>query len=291
MNSPVRRGLLLLRQYPALLGGPWLGVCAVSFVLWKSVQRITYRMFPMSDLRALRASGYANMDAIKNNIRANLIRQGAVGCVEILEYALKVIALALTIVLVAHIATYGGDTFSAAKKRLGKVPGVIGTLLKLFLLVLAIGFGTSLIAALPVVLYVPWEVRHGGLRATAPFPRWALILSADVGGLLFVCCVMPFFLDFVVHLEQRSSADADVRKGLLGRAIAYGAVTFLVEVALGLLLRPLLTPLSATPGTATSIPQSLIGLAINLITSVPTVLCVVAIALSAMQPVTEAEAA
>jgi hypothetical protein len=146
----------------------------------------------------------------------------------------------------------------------------------------------------PVFLYVPWQVAHGGLHGAPRFPRWASALSQDVGRLLFVCCIMPFFLDFVAHFDRESSCGEDARKGLLGRALGYGVVVFAVEVALGLLLRPLQMRLPGTPGMGALISQSLIGLAIDLITSIPTIICVVAIALMAMRadvPVTEAEPA
>lgn len=295
MTSPVRRAFSLLRQHPVLLCGPWLGVCAASFAVWKTVQQVTNRMFPVADLHALRASGYANSDAIlANSMRASLIRQGAVGCVELLEYAAKVVVLALTIVLVTQVARYGADTFSSAMERLRKVPAVTGILLKLFLLVLAIGFVTTLIAAVPVALYVPWQIAHGGPHGLVPFPRWGATLSADVGRLLFVCCMMPFFLDFVAHFELGSSSGEDDRRGLLGRALGFGAVAVVAEAALAVLMHPLQMQLAGTPAVGAVILQSLIGLATNLITSLPTIVCVIAIVVLAMgaeAPVAEVEPA
>jgi hypothetical protein len=126
------------------------------------------------------------------------------------------------------------------------------------------------------------------------FLRWGRILSVDVGRLLFVLCVMPFFLRFVAHFLQRSSSDEDAPKGLLGRALGYGAVAVVAEAALGLLMRPLQMQLAGTSGVGDLIRQSLIGLATNLITSLPTIVCVVAIVLLAMgaeEPVAEVEVA
>ena len=295
MDSPVRRAFLLLRQHPVLLGGPWLAVCAATFVVWKTVQQVTNRMFPVVDLRALRASGYAGMNgALAESMRASYIRLAAVECVEILGYAAKVAALALTILLVAQVARYGVDTFSAAMERLRKVPAVTGTLLKLFLIVLVTGFVTALVVAAPEALYIPWQAAHGGLHAVSPFPRWASILSTDVGTLLFVLCVMPFFLHFVAHFLQWPSWGENARKGLLGRALGYGAVAVVAEVALALLMRPLQMQSASAPGAGALIQQGLIGLATNLITSLPTIVCVVAIVLLMMgaeEPATEAEPA
>jgi hypothetical protein len=179
-------------------------------------------------------------------------------------------------------------------ERLRKVPAATSTLLKLFLLVLAIGFGTTLIATVPVLLYVPWQAAHGGLHAFVPFPRWATTLSYDVGRLIFACCIMPFFLDFVAHFEQQASRGEDARRGLLGRAIGYGVVALLAEVALGLLMRSLRTQLAGVRGTGVLILQWAIGLAAELVTALPTIVCVVAIALMMMrtgEPVTDAEPA
>ena len=287
MDSPVRRAFLLLRQHPALIGGPWLGVCAASFVVSKTVQQVTNRMFPIASLRG---SSYANGDAV---LRAALIRQGAGLGVEILEYALKVVALALTILLVAKLAKYGVDTFSGAMERLRKVPAVTGTLLKLFLMVMVISVVTTLIAIVPLTLYVPWQLNMHGPHFVPP-PRWMPILSADVGRLLFVLCVMPFFLRFVAHFAPRPPSGEDGQRGLLGRALGYGTVAVVAEVALALLMRPLQMQSASAPAAGALIQQSLVGLAANLITSLPTIVCVVAIVLQVMdaeEPVTEAEPA
>lgn len=283
MDSPVRRAFLLLRQHPALIGGPWLGVCAASFVVSKTVQQVTNRMFPIASLRG---SSYANGDAV---LRAALIRQGAGLGVEILEYALKVVALALTILLVAQLAKYGVDTFSGAMERLRKVPAVTGTLLKLFLMVMVISVVTTLIAIVPLTLYVPWQLKMHGPHFVPP-PRWMPILSADVGRLVFVLCLMPFFLRFVAHFVPRPPSGEDGQRGLLGRALGYGTVAVVAEVALALLMRPLQMQSASTA----LIGQSLVGLAANLITSLPTLVCVVAIVvlmMGAEEPATEAEPA
>jgi hypothetical protein len=296
MDSPARRAFSLLRQHSVLLFGPWLGVVAATYAVGETVRQISNRMFPVADLQALRASGYANSHVVlANSMRASLIRQGAVGCAEILEYAVKVVALALTIVLVTQVATHGGDTLPRAMERLRRIPGFAGTSVKLFLLVLLLGLGTTLIAAVPLALYVPWQIAHSGPHAFVPFPRWASTLSADVGRLLFVCCIMPFFLYFVAHFEeQQSSRGVDDREGLLGRSMAYGVAAVVAESGLALLLRPFQLQLAGPPALGLAIQQSLIGLATNLITSTPTIVCVVAIVLLTMKAeaqVTEAEPA
>jgi hypothetical protein len=59
-------------------------------------------------------------------------------------------------------------------------------------------------------------------------------------------------------------------------------------------MRPLQMQLAGTSGVGDLIRQSLIGLATNLITSLPTIVCVVAIVLLVMgaeEPVTEVEVA
>ena len=296
MTSPIRRAFVLLRQHPVLLVGPWLGVCALGFIGVKVVQQVINHLYPVVDLRALRASGHGDMNsALAESMRASFLRLGAMECVAIVEYALKIVVLALTVLLVAQVARYGADTFSDAMERLRKVPAVTSTLLKLFLLVLVIGVGTTLIATVPVLLYVPWQVRmRGAVNATPALLRWGRILSADVGRLLFVLCVMPFFLRFVAHFLQRSSSNEDAHKGLLGRALGYGVVAFVAEAVLESLMRPLQMQLAGTSGVGDLIRQSLTGLATNLITSLPTIVCVVAIVLLVMgaeEPVTEVEVA
>jgi hypothetical protein len=104
---------------------------------------------------------------------------------------------------------------------------------------------------------------------------------------------MPFLLDLVWRLQRRS-ADEDVPRGLLGRALGYGTVAVAAEIALGLLMRPMRVTLLATPPTGALLRQTLIGLATNLITSLPTIVCIVVIAVMVMgaaEPVTEAEPA
>ena len=296
MDFPARRAFVLLRQHPVLLVGPWLGVCALGFIGLQVVLQVTNRLYPVVDPRALRASGHGDMNsALAESMRASFLRLGAMECVAILECSLKIVVLALTVLLVAQVVRYGTDAFSDAMERLRKVPAVTSTLLKLFLLVLVIGVGTTLIATVPVLLYAPWQVRmHGALSFTPGFLRWGRILSTDVGRLLFVLCVMPFFLSFVAHFLQRPPADEDAHQGLLGRALGYGTVAFAVEVALGLLLHPLQVQFAGSHAVGAVIWQTLIGLATNLITSLPTIVCVVAIVLLAMgaeEPVTEVEVA
>lgn len=291
MTSPVRRAFLLLRQHFLLLGGPWLAVCAAGSVLGTMVQQIMIRLYPVVYYRDLRAAGYANADAaIQNSMRGNYIRLAAVECVSILEYAFKVIALAVMVLVVARIVSEGTDTFSAGLERFRKIPAVVGTLLKFYAIVLAIGLGTSLVATLPVMILVPLWVRW---HMPPGFPRWIPTLSGDLGTLLFVFCVMPFLLDLVWRL-LRQSADEEVPPGLLARALGYGVVAFGAEAALAWAMRPLRLRLATTQPMDAQIGHSAIGLSVYLITSLPTIVCIVAIALlvlGAAEPVTEAEPA
>jgi hypothetical protein len=81
---------------------------------------------------------------------------------------------------------------------------------------------------------------------------------------------------------------------MLPRAIGYGALAFGIEVMLGLLMRPLQRPLVGTPPISALIGPSLIGLATNLIATLPTIACIVAIALmvaGTVQPLTDGEPA
>jgi hypothetical protein len=249
-------------------------------------------LFPVVDLRASRVLGYGNLNsAVAENMRTGFIRLAATECVAILECALEVVALALTILLVARLARYGVDTFSDALGRLRKVPAAASILLKLFVIVLVIAVGTSLIAMVPVLLYVPWHISmHSGMH---PPLKWVSMLSIDAGRLLFVLCIMPFLLDFVAHFLQRPSLEEDRPKGLLGQALSYGVIAVAVEIGLGLLLRPLQMHLGASHTGGSAICQTLMGLAVNLITSLPTIVCVVAVAMmmSAEEPVTETEPA
>jgi hypothetical protein len=123
-------------------------------------------------------------------------------------------------------------------------------------------------------------------------PRWVLLVSAGLGMLLFVLCVMPVFLNLVLRLQRPSFSDEERPPGLLARALGYGALAVGVQVALGLLMRPMQMTFVGTPPMGALIGQSLIGLATNLVTSFPTIVCVVAIALMAMdaeEPVTDGE--
>jgi hypothetical protein len=284
MESPLRRSLLLLRQHPWLLSGPWLGVCAFGSVVAEVVQPATNRLLPVLDLRALRNSGHGDIKAAwAESMRASYIRLAAVECVQILEYAAKVVVLAMTVLLVVQITKYGRDTFSGAIKRLRRVPAAIRTLLKLFLLVLVIGFGATLVATAPPVLYIPWQISMHGVHHPAPhFPRWAFDLSTGVGRLLFVLCVMPFFLHFVVHFVQQPSSGEDAPKGQLVRALGYGAAAVVMEALLRQLMRPVQMQLVGTLAVGDLIQQRAIALAANLITSLPTIVCVIVLVLLVM---------
>jgi hypothetical protein len=249
-------------------------------------------LYPLVDWRALRAAGYANMDAaLKNSMRGQFIRAGAIDCVLIVEGAFKVIALALMVLLVTQLGTQGGDTFSAALERLRKVPAVAGTLLKFYAVALVLGFATSLVTALTVLIYPPLSV---AIHLSPHLPRWVLLVSAGLGMLLFVLCVMPVFLNLVLRLQRPSFSGEERPPGLLARAMGYGALAVVAEVALGLLMRPMQMTFVGTPPMGALIGQSLIGLASNLVTALPTIACVVAIALMVAdveEPVTGEEPA
>ena len=293
MESTTRRAFRLLRQHFLLLGGPWLGVCAAGFIVARTVQQIMNRLYPLADMRALRVAGSANLDtALTNNMRDQFIRAGAVECVQIVEVAFKVIALALMILLVKQLATQGGDTFSAALKRLRNIPSVAGILLKFFAIVLLLGFATSLVTALPIVIYVPLTLSMH--MSPHLLPRWVFMVSTDLGRLLFVICVMPLLLRLMFRLQRPSVSGEERPHGLLARAMGYGALAVVAEVALGLLMRPMQRTLVGTPPMGALIGQSLIGLATNLVTALPTIACVVAIVLMVMDaevPVTDGEPA
>jgi len=292
MESTARRAFRLLRQHFLLLSSPWLGVCAVGSIVSTTVQQILNRLYPLADMRVLRVAGYANMDAaLSNNMRNGLIRMGAIDCVLIVEVAFKVIALALMILLVKQLSTQGEDTFSAAMERLRKISAVAGTLLKFYAIVLALGLATSLVTALTAFVY---PLISAAMHPSPHLLRWVLMVSADLGSLLFVLCVMTFFLNLVLRLQRPLFSDEEAPQGLLARAIGYGALAFGIQVALGLLMRPMQRTLVGTPPMGALIGQSLIGLATNLVTALPTIACVVAIALMVMdaeEPVTDGEPA
>jgi hypothetical protein len=244
------------------------------------------------DWRALSAARSANLNAaLSNGMRGNYICLGAVDCVQIVEYAFKVVALALMILLVKQLVTLGGDTFSAALDRLRKIPAVVGTLRMFYAIVLAVGLGSGLVAVLPMTIYIPLSVE---MHMSPHLPRWVSMLSADLGSLLFVLCMMPVFLKLVFRLQRPSFSGEERPPGLLARAMGYGALAVGAEVALGLLMRPMQRTLVGTPPMGALIGQSLIGLATDLVTSLPTIACVVAIALMVMdaeEPVTDGEPA
>jgi len=260
-------------------------VCAVDSIATTAVQQILNRLYP---LVYMRAAVYGKLDTtLSYSIRNGLIRMGAIECVFIVAVAFKVIALALMVLLVKQLATQGGDTFSAALERLRKVPAVAGTLLKFYATVLALDLATSLVTALVVAILIPLRVE---MHIFSPLPRWVSMVSADLGSLLFVLCVMTFFLNLVLRLQRPSFSGEERPPGLLARAMGYGALAFGVQVALGLLMRPLQRPLWGTPPISALIGQSLIGLATNLVTALPTIACVVAIVLMVMdveEPVTD----
>ncbi len=226
MESTARRAASLLRQHPLLLSAPWLGVCAASSILTMTVQQVMNRLYPFMNT------------AVTNGMRNNFIHLGAVDCVLLLEGAFKVVALALTILLVQQLATQDGDTISAALERLGKIPSVAGILLKFYTIALALSFATGLVAALPVVLYAPLSLAMH--RSPHLLPRWVSMVCSDLGSLFFVLCAMPVVLRLMFRLQRPSLAgEEETPRGLLPRAMGYGALAVGVQVVLGLLMRPM----------------------------------------------------
>jgi hypothetical protein len=292
MSSPVRRAFELLRQHFLLLSGPWLGVCAGGTIVVRIVQQFLLRIYPVFDPRMVRGTGYVTMhQALSNSLRGIYIRLGIGECVQILVCGFEVIALAVMVLLVMRVASQGHDTFSGALDRLGKIPAAIGNLLKFYVIVLLVGVGAALVEALPVLLLVPLRL---SMHLTTRPGLWVGMVSAYLGLLFFALCVMPFFLNLVWRLLPSSGPDDEAPEGLLKRALGYAAVAVGAEVALRLLMRPLLVPLGMSPPAGALLRQSLIGLAANLIVAVPTIVCVVVITLMVMdaaQPVTEAEPA
>lgn len=292
MSSPVRRAFELLRQHFLLLSGPWLGVCAVGFVIFRAVQQILLRAYPVFDPRTLRGQGYVTMNqALSSSMRANFLRNGIGECVPILQGAFEVAALAVMVLLIAHVTKYGDDTFSAALHRLAKAPAVAGNLLKFYVIGLILSLGTTLVGALPVVIVIPVLI---SMNLPPSPPKWLAMLTAYLVMLLFALCVMPFLLNLIWRLLRPTSPDDEAPDGLLKRAFGYAAVVVSAEFVLGLMARPWQVRLGTSPPVGALIGQNLIGLAVNLITSVPTIVCVVAITLMVMdaaQPVAEAELA
>jgi hypothetical protein len=293
MESTARRAAQMLRQHPLLLSAPWLVVSAAGFIVTRIVQQILNRLYPLVSLHTMSAAGYAAQDAAaSNNMIASFIRMVAIDSILILESAFEVIALALMVLMVKQLATQGSDTFFAALERLRKIPSVAGILLKFFAIVLLLDFATTLVAELPVILYVPLTM---SMHMMPHFlPRWVMVLSADLGTLLFVLCVMPVFLKLVFRLQRPSASGQETHAGLLPRAMIYGALVIVVQVALGLLMRPMQKPLGITPAIGALMGHSLIGLVTNLVASLPTIECIVAIALMVMdaaEPVSDGELA
>jgi hypothetical protein len=292
MSSPVRRAFELLRQHFLLLSGPWLAVCAGGYAVLRIVQQILLRIYPVVDPRTLRGTGYVTMNqALSNSMRGIYIRLGIGECVQLLECAFQIVALAVMVLLVTHVARHGDDTFSAALDRLGKIPAVTGNLVKFYVIVLLVGLGAALVEALPVLILIPLRI---SMHMTTRPGRWVPMMSADLGLLFLALCMMPFFLNLVWRLLRPSFPDDEAPDGLLKRALGYAAVAVGAEVVLRLLMRPLQAPLGVSAPMGALLKQSLIGLAANLIAAVPTIVCVVAITLLVMdaaQPVTEAEPA
>jgi hypothetical protein len=275
MDSPAFRAFVILRQRFLLLSGPWLGVSVIGFLILKMVQQVKLQAFPVLNASASRGLAYPQMHAeLTDRMRANFISVGILECVEVVQIAAKILALALTVLLVRQVAVQGADRFSAAWERLWMVPEVTRSLLKFFAIVIVVGLGTTLVAVLPVVVIVPLR---GALHMPARIPRWMLVLSAELGKVLFVCCVMPFLLNLVWRLEGKLSSDEKAPQELLLRALGYGAVTVSVEVGLTLLLQPI--QLEVVQRLGGLMGQTLIGLAANLLTALPTVVCMVAISL------------
>jgi hypothetical protein len=264
MESTARRTLLLLRQHPLLLSAPWLAACAVGFFATTAVQQVMNRQYPFMNT------------SLTNSMRNNLIHLGVVDFVLLVVGAFKVVALALMILLVKQLATQGRDTLSAALERLRKIPSIAGALLKFYAIALALIFATGLVAALPVILYIPLSVT---MHLSPHLPIWVLMALNDLGSLLFVLCVMPFFLNLVLRLQRPSFSGEERPSGLLLRAMGYGALAFGIQVALGLLMRPLQRPIIGAPTISAMIGPRLIGLLTYLVNALPTIVCVVTIAL------------
>jgi len=105
---------------------------------------------------------------------------------------------------------------------------------------------------------------------------------------------MPFFLNFVLHLQQSSSdhSEHETPEGLPMRALAYGIAAVGAEVVLGLPVRLLHVRPTGTPAMGQTVLYPVMGLVSNLITSLLTIVCVVAIVLmttSAEEPTAGAE--
>jgi hypothetical protein len=224
-------------------------------------------------------------------MRANLLRTGIGESVPILQGAFEVAALAVMVLLVAHVTTYGQDTFSAALSRLRMVPAVTGKLLKFYVIGLILSLGTTLVGALPILILIPLTI---SMHLPPSPPKWFATLTAYLVMLLFALCVMPFFLDQVWRLLRPLSSDEEAPEGLLKSALGYATAAVSAEFVLWQVARPMHARFVASPPLGALIRQSLIGLAVNLIAAVPTIVCVVAITLmmmEAVRPVTEEEPA
>lgn len=291
----------MLRQHLWLLSGPWLAASAVVFGIGTTVRRVTDQVFPRIDsqtLHAARVAGKAGLPIVLAGLRISTIRMVISTGDQVIQYLLQACALALMVVLVAQLAAGGECTLRSGFERLRKVPALASAVLRFAAIILGIGLviGMAVVAAavFASLCFAVIAIRGNvhGPHAAPPIPPGMFIVVIVPAAAAFVYYVVPYLLSFVFAVQGRPTPRELVKKPMISRARRYAALTVAASGVLGLSMFFIQRYLAANSVIHNALSLNIERLAANLLTSIPTVPFIVAIALMTMSseiPVTEAE--
>ena len=282
MNASERRALPLLLRHPVLLASPMLGVAAFNFVLWKIAYGFDDHFFPRIPVPVVRHGSRAALPVVFAGLRHTSVRLVITSSTQIVQIILESFAVALTIMLVTHLYSRGADTFGSAIQRLRAIPALSRTLFLFALRLFGIGLVGVLVAALLVVLFL---VPHGAHVAlpTATALLWRVAILASFWIAVAAYFAMPYFVDVVLYIQQHTVADDSVRRQVEAQARRYAWIAIGAGLVLGLCGGYANLSVAGTAATNHVVAGAVVKLAVDLITEVPKIAFVVAVAMLVMR--------
>ena len=197
---------------------------------------------------------------------------------QIVQIILEAFAVALTIMLVTHLYRRGADTFGSAIQRLRGIPALWRTLFWFVLRLIGIGLVGVLVAALLFVLFL---LPHGA-HVALPTPNallWKVVIFASAWIAVVAYFAMPYFVEVVLHIQQQTVADDSVRRRVEAQAQRYAWIAIGAGLVLSLCGGYANLYLARMTATNHVVWGTAVNLAVDLITEVPKVAFVVAVAM------------